>query len=227
MPGLVWAGERTIQAPTPAGGITNGTVFTAACALMLAKETDTTDVLFGLQVSGRQSFPESCQSIVGPCHNIFPGRFITIGHDSTRQFLSKIQNQYIQSLPFETLGWDELRTHCSDLPPDISNFGCCVAYQHLDWPQELQIRSPFAHVEPAPTVAVSPSTEGIGYVASNLQDLQQAPLHDIEIAGEVDASGLRLRVTVEVSERLCNQQTVDRMVSEICNNVVILASALR
>ena len=227
MPGLVWAGERTIQAPTPAGGITNGTVFTAACALMLAKETDTTDVLFGLQVSGRQSFPESCQSIVGPCHNIFPGRFITIGHDSTRQFLSKIQNQYIQSLPFETLGWDELRTHCSDLPPDISNFGCCVAYQHLDWPQELQIRSPFAHVEPAPTVEVSPSTEGIGYVASNLQDLQQAPLHDIEIAGEVDASGLRLRVTVEVSERLCNQQTVDRMVSEICNNVVILASALR
>ncbi|KAM3428602.1 hypothetical protein MY4824_008750 [Beauveria thailandica] len=49
--------------------ITQATVFNAACALALSRETGATDVVFGRIVSGRQGLPVSWENIVGPCAN--------------------------------------------------------------------------------------------------------------------------------------------------------------
>ncbi|KAM3507048.1 hypothetical protein MY11210_007315 [Beauveria gryllotalpidicola] len=52
--------------------ITQATVFNAACALVLSRETGAKDVVFGRIVSGRQGLPVSWQNIVGPCTNAVP-----------------------------------------------------------------------------------------------------------------------------------------------------------
>lgn len=223
MPGMVWAAERSLKAPTPAGGITTATILATASALMLAKETETADVLFGRVVSGRQYLPDACQSIVGPCVNIVPMRVSMDGDVSLRQLLGTVQDQYIQSLPFETLGWDELRTQCTDLPSNVSNYGCCVTYQNLDMPRGLHIESPFARVNTGRSDF--PPSKGDYDVASHLENLHQSPIHDIEIGGAIDHDGLTLRVTMEVSERLCDRTTVDRMLNELCENISLLTSA--
>ena len=225
-PGMVWAAARTIEVPIPVGSVTTATIFTAACALMLAKETEVPDVLFGRVVSGRQSLPEAYQSIVGPCVNIVPMR-VSINTDAgLRQLLERVQDQYIQSLPFETLGWDELRTQCTDLPSDISNYGCCVTYQNLDMPPGFHIENPFARVDGV-REEVSLTNEADGNIASRLMDLQQSPIHDVEIGGAIDPAGRSLRVTLEVSERLCDILTVDRMLRELCENISLLTAEVQ
>ena len=225
-PGMVWAAERAIEVPASVGGVTTATIFTAACALMLATETKTSDVLFGRVVSGRQSLPEAYQSIVGPCVNIVPLRVNIDGDVTLRQLLGKVQDQYTQSLPFETLGWDELRTQCTDLPSDISNYGCCVTYQNLEMPKGLHIESPFAQVGAARKEG-PPSKESNGDIASHLLNLQQSPIHDVEIGGAMDSAGHSLRLTLEVSERLCDRLRVDRMLSELCENISLLTVAVK
>ncbi len=51
-----------------ADGITQVTVFTTACALMLAKETRSTDVVFGRVVSGRRVFAAEFPRYGWPLH---------------------------------------------------------------------------------------------------------------------------------------------------------------
>ncbi|KXS98356.1 hypothetical protein AC578_4676 [Pseudocercospora eumusae] len=53
---------------------TNATIFTAAWAKVLSRESGRDDVTFGRLVSGRQALPVAHQSIMGPCINVAPVR---------------------------------------------------------------------------------------------------------------------------------------------------------
>ncbi|KAF2736095.1 CoA-dependent acyltransferase, partial [Polyplosphaeria fusca] len=133
--------EKSIESTLQAGNnITPATVFTAACAFMLAKETGLSDLVFGRIVSGRQNLPAQWQNIVGPCTNEVPVRAIMDKNASPRELLQQVQSQYLDSLPSETLGFDELKENCTDWPDSTTDFGCYTNFQNFEMRPESQIQ---------------------------------------------------------------------------------------
>ncbi|KAM3428598.1 hypothetical protein MY4824_008746 [Beauveria thailandica] len=87
--------------------ITQATVFNAACALALSRETGATDVVFGRIVSGRQGLPVSWENIVGPCANAVA-----------------------------TLDFDQVRRSCTNWPATANKYACCVTYHDFAYHPE-------------------------------------------------------------------------------------------
>ncbi|KAI1120342.1 non-ribosomal peptide synthetase [Nemania abortiva] len=192
--------------------ITPATVFTAACALTLSKETGSKDVLFGRVVSGRQGLPIGCQNICGPCTNEVPVRLRTDGNANPIELLREAQEQYLNSLPFETLGFDELKQNCTDWPDATKNFGCGIAYQNLNHQPESEMQDQRVQM---------------GVMLPDDQFANQPALHDLAMVGEPEPEGDRIQVTVVANQNLCENSRVERILAELCENIQTLILALR
>ncbi|KAI8626692.1 hypothetical protein F5Y19DRAFT_218284 [Xylariaceae sp. FL1651] len=206
---------RTIHVPRHAGadsGITQATVFTAACAFMLSRETGSTDITFGRLVSGRQGLPLNCQTLVGPCTNQIPVRVQLDRASSPREMLAQVQDQYISSIPFETLGFDEIKDHCTSWPASVTNYSCNVAYQSFDARPESRMHGQRVRM------GVLPQRENL---------VEQGLIHDVNIIGDVDTEGSQLHIMMFVSRRVCEDQgRAERMVDELCGRIGSLNTAL-
>ncbi|GKT95945.1 AMP-binding enzyme [Colletotrichum tofieldiae] len=223
-PNGVWLSEKVIKAPFQANadGITPATVFTTACALMFGKELGLNDVVFGRVVSGRQCLPNSSQHIVGPCSNAVPVRVSLDATARPRELLRKVQEQYVNSLPFEALGLDDIRDNCTDWPETVDNFSCYSAYQNFDMhphtggdDQRIQL----GYLEQPEASKESPT---LLRHSSNV-----VSMHDVDVAGMPDADGIHLRVVVGVNRRLCDEATVDNMLLDLCDKIQSLARSYR
>lgn len=125
---------RTLRLPQNQrpDGITPATIFTTACALMLANQVpDTTsDIVFGRVVSGRQGLPLQDQTLVGPCTNTILVRAnanLTKANNKPNDLLRSIQSQYTLSLPHETLPYDLIRQHSTSWPANTPIW-CATAF---------------------------------------------------------------------------------------------------
>ncbi|KAI0518588.1 hypothetical protein F5B22DRAFT_599830 [Xylaria bambusicola] len=208
--------SKTIHIPRHAGGgsgITQATVFTTACAFMLSTETGSRDILFGRLVSGRQGLPVAYQNLVGPCTNQIPVRVRLDGAANLRELLAQVQDQYINSIPFETLGFDEIKEHCTNWPDEVDNYSCNLAYQSFD-------SHPQSHMEgQVVQMGVLPQLENL---------VEQGLIHDVNIIGDVDVEGSCLHITMFVSRRVCDEgKRATNMLEELCNSIQILNSALQ
>jgi hypothetical protein len=191
--------------------ITPATVFTTACALMLSKETASSDVVFGRIVSGRQGLPIDCQNIVGPCTNEIPVRLRIDSDANQKELLREMQDQYLNSLPFETLGFDELKENCTSWPEATKKYGCCIAYQNFDYHPESQMQEERVQ---------------IGVLSRDIEVADQAPIHDLVLAGEAELEGPYLHVTVVANRQVCDEARVKRMLEELCGRIQALSLAL-
>ncbi|KAI1101882.1 nonribosomal peptide synthase [Jackrogersella minutella] len=123
--------EKLVPMPRAFGGFTPATIFTSACAVFLSKATKSSDVTFGRLVSGRAMVPVHLRNTVGPCVNIIPVRARFGCEDALQHALKSIHEQHIESLLFDTIGFDEVNKHCTDWPRDYHYFGCVTHYQDL------------------------------------------------------------------------------------------------
>ncbi|KAI1181191.1 non-ribosomal peptide synthetase [Nemania sp. FL0916] len=192
--------------------ITPATIFSTACALMLAKETGSNDVLFGRIVAGRQGLPFSCQNAVGPCTNEVPIRARIDENASRKELLRQMQDQYLNSLPFETLGLEELKKNCTNWPETTKKFGCCTVYQNFDFHPESEMQEQRVQ---------------IGVLSRDEKFANEASTHDLVIAGEPEPEGPYMHVTIIANRKVCDDKRVKRMVEELCENIQALNLALR
>ena len=197
--------EKTIRIPsrTNNSGITQATIFTAACALMLMKATKSSEALFGRVVSGRQNLPTDCQTIVGPCVSVVPV-YVRLNADESQKVLTqKIRDQYLKCLPFETLGFDQIKENCTDWPDDVKDYWCGTAYQNVD---------------------VHPTVEFHGQqVSMDCLPYEGASLYDLTAAGFPESDGNHVRLSLTASRAACDETKVDCMLNDLCEAMVSLA----
>ncbi|PTB46695.1 hypothetical protein M441DRAFT_126905 [Trichoderma asperellum CBS 433.97] len=206
--------SKVISVPFQANAdssITPATVFTTACALVLAKEADSSDVVFGRIVSGRQGLPVSCQNIIGPCTNEVPVRACIDWDTDKRILLRKMQDQYLDSLYFETLGFDEIKKNCTNWSAEITNYSCCIAYQNFDYHPDSQMNEQRVQ---------------IGVLSRDIDATKEVPLHDLVISGEAELDGPYLHVTVAANRQVCEEGRVKRILEELCETINALNLAL-
>ncbi|KAI0544323.1 hypothetical protein F4679DRAFT_565477 [Xylaria curta] len=205
--------SKAIDVPLQAGSITQATVFTTACALMLSKELGSNDILFGRLTSGRQGLPITCQDLVGPCANQIPTRVRIDSGINPRELLTEVQDQYVNSIPFETLGFDEIRDNCTSWGEEIKNYSCCVAYQSFDASPVSQMQGRRVHM------GVLPQDDNV---------VAQGSVHDLVIIGDVDPKGSSLNIIIFASRLVWDEERkVRNMLEELCEKIQTLNSALR
>ncbi|KAM3513239.1 hypothetical protein MY11210_003105 [Beauveria gryllotalpidicola] len=205
--------EKVISGPSQAirSSITQATVFNAACAIVLSKETGANDVVFGRIVSGRQGLPVRWQNIIGPCTNAVPVRAVVDAKGNHQQMLRDLQEQYLLSLPYETIGFDEIKRSCTDWPETAHNYGCCVTYQNFEY---------------HPGSEVDQQRVQMGILAKKAELIKEEPLYDVAIAGEVEPDGVHLQVTVVVNSQLFSQEGATHLMEEVCNTFQTLNASL-
>ncbi|KAF5550003.1 enniatin synthase [Fusarium mexicanum] len=190
---------------------TQATVFNSACALVLSKESGSNDVVFGRIVSGRQGLPVNCQDIIGPCTNAVPVR-AHVGTDETHhQMLRDMQDQYLRSLPFETLGFEDIKRNCTDWPEETTNFACCVTYHNFEYHPESEVEQ--QRVE-------------MGVLSKHVELRKDEPLYDLAIAGEVEPDGMSLKITIIARAHLFEEETVQYFLDEVCTTFQALNLSL-
>ncbi|KAF4966173.1 hypothetical protein FSARC_6132 [Fusarium sarcochroum] len=146
--------KKVVSTPSLASvNITTATVVKAAWSMVLAKATGKTDVVFGHLISGRNvgNVP-GIESIVGPCLNMVPVR---VRHQPTwtvLHLLQHIQNQQVDNMPYESLGFREIINKCTDWDDDGVN-GFSTVVQHQSMPQ-------------TGALAIGQNTYEVGVVAS-------------------------------------------------------------
>ncbi|KAJ2979739.1 hypothetical protein NQ176_g3070 [Zarea fungicola] len=205
--------SKVVSIPLQAirSSITQATVFNASCAVVLSKETGAADVVFGRIVSGRQGLPISWQNIIGPCTNAVPVRARVDGEGNHQQMLQDMQDQYLLSLPFETVGFDEIRRRCTDWPATATNYGCCVTYHNFEYHPESEVDQ--QRVE-------------MGVLAKKAELQKEEPLYDFAIAGEVEPDGAHLQVTVVAKARLFSEMRAKYLLEEVCKTFQALNMSL-
>ncbi|KAI0969469.1 hypothetical protein F4678DRAFT_438811 [Xylaria arbuscula] len=208
--------SKTINVPLQAGagsGITHATVFTAAVAFMLSMQTGSKDIVFGRLVSGRQDLPVAYQNLIGPCTNQIPVRVRIDAAANTRELLAQVQDQYINSIPFETLGFDEIKENCTSWPDAVTNYSCNVAYQSFDSHPQSEMHGQRVQM------GVLPQRENL---------VEQGLIHDVNIIGDIDLEASCLHITMFVSRRVCDEKRrAKNMLEELCEKIQAFNSALQ
>lgn len=121
--------------PLACFNITTATVIKAAWSTVLAKATGKTDVVFGHLISGRNiDSVAGIESIVGPCLNMVPVRVCHPDSWTVLDLLQHIQNQQVDNMAYESLGFKEIIDKCTDWDDDGVN-GFSTVVQHQSMPQ--------------------------------------------------------------------------------------------
>ncbi|KAG8676481.1 Non-ribosomal peptide synthetase FpNRPS4 [Fusarium poae] len=128
--------KRTVATPSLAAfNITTATVIKAAWSMVLAKNTGTTDVVFGHLISGRHSrHVPGIEAIVGPCLNVVPVRVQYQDSWTVLDLLQRIQHQQVDNIPYESLGFREIIKSCTNWDDNGAN-GFSTIVQHQSMPQ--------------------------------------------------------------------------------------------
>ena len=113
-------------------GLTFATYLKAAWAMVLARVSGCSDVVFGHLVSGRAMPLDAIERVNGPCINFIPVRVNT--QQSPEAILRQVREQQISAMPYENLGFETIFRECTNWP--LSNnrhprFSSIVQHQNL------------------------------------------------------------------------------------------------
>jgi hypothetical protein len=152
---------------------------------------------------------------------------ICIDRDTNlRELLHKVQDQYINSLPFEALGFEDIKENCTDWPEATTNYGCCSTYQNFEMQPESQVQDQRIRLEGLTQDSRTLESRD-GDATLNRRILDEAPMHNVDIIGIPEPDGLHLRVVVTASRRIHEEDTVDHMLKEFCEIILTLNLALQ
>ncbi|EFR02791.1 nonribosomal peptide synthetase 6 [Nannizzia gypsea CBS 118893] len=94
--------------------INTAAIIKAAWALTISALAQSTDVVFGDFVGGRQVNIPSIETVVGPCVNFMPVRVKISKSLSNLELLKAIQADLISAIPHESLGFRHIITKCTN-----------------------------------------------------------------------------------------------------------------
>ncbi len=109
-------------------GVTTSAICQAAWALLLKKYTQSTDVLFGLTVSGRPSELEGVETMVGQFINTLPMRVRIDGNSDIANFLAYIQQSYVNCNEYAHIPIAKIRVAAED--KTITEFDTIVVFEN-------------------------------------------------------------------------------------------------
>ncbi|KFY17543.1 hypothetical protein V492_00586, partial [Pseudogymnoascus sp. VKM F-4246] len=132
LPGQLIELKKTCPVPQCRNGLTPATLFTALSACALARSTKSSDVVFGLVVSGRSMLPSGLQDVVGPCLNIIPIRVRFTDDGMLDSALKCVEEQRLGGLQFETSQFNDIVEHCTDWPGEPKDFGVVIQFQNIE-----------------------------------------------------------------------------------------------
>ncbi|KAK5790141.1 hypothetical protein VI817_007428 [Penicillium citrinum] len=122
---------KPVKITLPLEEITTASLLTAAWALLLAKELQTSDVTFGSVTSGRMLESASVDTVMGPCYQITPVRVPLQPRWTVMDLLKFVQSQNAESSPHDFVGFKKISQKCAQWPLDVESFDSLV--HHQDW----------------------------------------------------------------------------------------------
>lgn len=93
----------------PKTDITATTAIRAAWSILIAQYTNTSEVIFGAVVMGRQMSMSKIEQIIGPTIALVPVRVVLSHGQEVRGFLQQIQDQTIEMTAYEQMGLQQIR----------------------------------------------------------------------------------------------------------------------
>jgi hypothetical protein len=110
--------------------ITTATIVKAAWSMVLAQATGKSDIVFGHIISGRNIDVPGIENIVGPCLNMVPVRVKYQTAWTVLQLLQYVQNQQVDNMPYESLGFREIIKKCTSWNKR-ANFSTVLQHQSM------------------------------------------------------------------------------------------------
>lgn len=216
------------QAPL-GGGITQATIFTAACATVIAKETNCSDLLFGNVVSGRQFLPTHLQNnLVGHCGNLMPVRIVGVDEGAEpRTLVKQVQDQYLEGLAYEAITFDDIKENAGvEWRSDADRFGLATAFMNFEQHPESTIGDSTISIHHIPPEIRMRKSTVSG--EDLLLILQPDPTtHDMEFVAFPEPDGRNFRLGVTANLRLCESGEVDHLIEKVCDAFVAMNKSLR
>ncbi|KAK2877809.1 NRPS [Arthroderma sp. PD_2] len=120
--------EAIVPLPTPPPGITLATVVKTAWAMVQSKLLRRSDLVFGQLVSGRNTGVVDLEDVIGPCINYIPVRVQIHPKQTISELLKQVQAQHVKTMPFETVGLQEIVKNSTSWPPE-TDFGSIVHHR--------------------------------------------------------------------------------------------------
>jgi acyl carrier protein len=109
--------------------VTLSTIFTAAWSVLLARHTDTDDVVFGAAVSGRPAELSGVEDMVGVFINTIPRWVQVDGTAEVGAWLREVQRDYLDTLPHQHAGLPDI-LRFAGLPGTASLFDSIVVFEN-------------------------------------------------------------------------------------------------
>ncbi|KAF4998953.1 hypothetical protein FGRMN_2752 [Fusarium graminum] len=206
----VYHSSRIVNVPAQAlrnSKTTQATIFNAACAIVMARVSGSQHVVFGRTVSGRQGLPAMWQDIIGPCTNSAPVHAYVDSDGDHARLIRDLSDQYLRTIPFESIGFEEIKHNCTDWPEETTNYSILVAYHNFEYHPESQ---------------VDDQRVQMGILAKYLDISEKDPLYDFAIAGEVEPDGISLNVTAMGRSKFYDEERVKYLLDEICDTFMDL-----
>ena len=107
--------HRVTDLRWPRGDITASTIVRGAWSLLIARQTDSNDVVFGATVTGRQAAVPGVEKMIGPTIVTVPVRVVLDWATSVKDLLHQIQNQALEMTMFEQTGLQRIRCISSEV----------------------------------------------------------------------------------------------------------------
>lgn len=108
--------EHTVYLPAPSlqhEGINPATVVKSTWALVLMALSQSSDIVFGEFISGRQTDLAEIETVIGPCVNFTPVRVRLQKGVTNRSLLQQVQADHLAGIPCEALGFRRIIEHCA------------------------------------------------------------------------------------------------------------------
>jgi amino acid adenylation domain-containing protein len=191
-------GSYTVKtAPSPkveGSGLTVSSCLKAAWAMVLAKATGTSDVVFAHLVSGRSLPIDDIEKVNGPCVNLIPIRVNTAQSPAT--ILQQVHQQHISALPHEHLGWETIFRQCTNWPSstNVPRFSSILQYQNL------------------PEAQKSFGMHG----AECSVDYTVVPPNATDVWVTVEPKGSEMSIVAGYSEEVIGSEVVEGLLEDLC-----------
>jgi hypothetical protein len=123
---------KDIPVPSTPKGITLATLVRAAWSIILARNTQQRDIIFGNIVDGRELPLKDIEFLSFPTVIISPFRATILRHWIVKDLLNHVQAQYTRSIPFVSVDPKEIVKHSTTWSPETS-FGSILTHQNADF----------------------------------------------------------------------------------------------
>ena len=114
-------------------GITTAAIVKAAWALTISSLSQSTDIVFGDFIAGRQVHIPNIETVVGPCVNFMPVRVRMSSKLTNLGLMKQIQADLVSAIPHESLGFKHIIQNCTDWGRD-ARFSSIVNFVNVETP---------------------------------------------------------------------------------------------